>query len=243
MQGGTSVPFQNQGPQGPGMLQAGAEWRLSPWSTIALSLVTVVLIGGSLFWLQWASQQGITLGYPKPLVRIKPLASASPTRNQAVQFSAQGVGRDLTYSWDFGDIPLPDGQTAQKTGENVSYAFTYNGEHTVTLSVRDAIGQTARTTLKVDVMPLKPTASFTYDTGWYSLDLYFDASQSSADEGVNVDQYNWDFGDGETDSSRWSSYLSHNYDHAGTYTVTLTVIDEYGLASDPYTMQVQVKDD
>jgi len=82
----------------------------------------------------------------------------------------------------------------------------------------------------------RPTASFTYSP----LDPYvgetvtFDASASYDPDGTIVD-YLWDFGD---------SFLghgvvtTHNYATSGTYTVTLTVIDNDGLKS---TLTTEVK--
>jgi PKD repeat protein len=48
--------------------------------------------------------------------------------------------------------------------------------------------------------------------------------------------YYWEFGDGET-STQQNPY--HSYDDIGTYTVTLSVIDDFGL-SDHYSSSVSV---
>jgi PKD repeat protein/subtilisin family serine protease len=54
----------------------------------------------------------------------------------------------------------------------------------------------------------------------------FDASRSSDD--VGIDSYAWTFGDGTTGSGRT---VSHTYDPAGRYAVTLTVTDTAGHAA------------
>ncbi|QXE30420.1 PKD domain-containing protein [Microbacterium sp. HSID17254] len=70
-----------------------------------------------------------------------------------------------------------------------------------------------------------PTAQFTAATSDRS--VAFDASASSDPEGP-IAGYAWDFGDGHTGTG---VAPTHEYDTAGTYTVTLTVTDAGGLAS------------
>jgi hypothetical protein len=68
-------------------------------------------------------------------------------------------------------------------------------------------------------------------------DVTFDASGSS--DNIGIVEYHWDFGDGTTDTG---ATCTHNYIHAGHYTVTLTVIDAAGH-SDVDTLQVTVTSD
>ena len=71
--------------------------------------------------------------------------------------------------------------------------------------------------------PLMPEASFTYEPSAPSVDelVSFNASASNALMGTIV-SYEWDFGDGETDSGMT---VDHDYAAAGSYNVTLTVSD------------------
>jgi PKD repeat protein len=52
----------------------------------------------------------------------------------------------------------------------------------------------------------------------------FDASDSNLD--ARLTSYEWDFGDGDSGSGR---FTSHQYREAGTYSVTLTVTDQIGM--------------
>jgi len=76
---------------------------------------------------------------------------------------------------------------------------------------------------------LNPTADFTYSptTGTTPLSVVFDAGSSSSPNGSIV-SYNWDFGDGVSDIG---VDPFHTYYTAGTYAVTLTVIDSAGLSA------------
>lgn len=63
----------------------------------------------------------------------------------------------------------------------------------------------------------------------------FDASCSNDPDG-EIAEYNWDFGDGTTGQGR---EVSHRFSSAGTYTVSLTVVDNDGLESEA-TKEVKV---
>jgi PKD repeat protein len=73
-----------------------------------------------------------------------------------------------------------------------------------------------------------PTASFAPACTY--LDCTFDGSGSSDSDGT-IDNYAWDFGDGTTDTTT-GAIPPHTYLNPGTYNVTLTVMDNGGLADD-----------
>lgn len=81
--------------------------------------------------------------------------------------------------------------------------------------------------------PEGPTASFTYECNELACD--FDGSGSTAGD-APIATYEWDFGDGNTDTG---ATVSHTYGAEGTYTVTLTVTDTEGL-SDSDSQEVSV---
>jgi len=68
--------------------------------------------------------------------------------------------------------------------------------------------------------------------GYAPLGVSFDASCSSDPDG-NIVSYQWNFGDGNTESSA-SPYYSHTYWSPGSYNVTLTVTDNQGSTSTTY---------
>jgi PKD repeat protein len=81
-----------------------------------------------------------------------------------------------------------------------------------------------------------PTASFTVSCTLLECD--FDGTGSSDSDGT-IDVYDWDFGDGTTDTG---ATPSHTYAASDTYTVTLTVTDDDG-ATDDTSEQVTVSDE
>ncbi len=197
-----------------------------------IPVAIVVLIGGSLFWLQWASQRGIILGYPLPDVHIVAPEANTLRLNQNYQFSASASGRDITYEWGFGDQNMA-------YGANVNHSYASNGNFTVTVIVTDEAGHSSSATTDVSVFPPPPQATFTYSAYNYGSYVSFDASSSSADSSTSISAYQWDFGDGTTDTTSYSQD-SHYYNSTGTFPVTLIVIDATGQRSDPYAMNVSV---
>jgi PKD repeat protein len=83
-----------------------------------------------------------------------------------------------------------------------------------------------------------PTAMFTYTptTGIY-IDTTITFTDASTDEDGTIASWSWDFGDEGTSTEQ---NPTHAYAAVGTYTVTLTVTDDDGNASDPYTADITV---
>jgi len=71
-----------------------------------------------------------------------------------------------------------------------------------------------------------PVAEFSFDptVGWAPLEVHFDASASHDPDG-QITRYDWEFGDGATDTG---IQVSHTYHQAGTYTIRFHAIDNDG---------------
>jgi DNA-binding beta-propeller fold protein YncE len=75
-----------------------------------------------------------------------------------------------------------------------------------------------------------PRAAFTVMVGNAGHSTHVDASSSSASSGQTLAHYEWNFGDGTTVIST-RARLGHVYKKAGHYTITLTVVDNYGCST------------
>ncbi len=71
---------------------------------------------------------------------------------------------------------------------------------------------------------LQPKFTFTPSAPTDHQNVLFDASTSTAPSNNPIATYSWNFGDGRTDSG---VTVSHSFNDAGTYVVTLTVTDQY----------------
>lgn len=158
--------------------------------------------------------------------------TASPsngTVGQSIFFNAAAsqaeAGRTLVaYDWTFGD-----GGTG--TGVNTSRRYNREGTYTVTLTVTDDSGRTgtASTTVTIGVGQT-PSASFSWSptAPLVGQIVNFNAGTSTAPTGRTIASYEWNFGDGFTDSGQTPS---HRYNTAGDFTVVLTITDSTGAKS------------
>jgi PKD repeat protein len=111
------------------------------------------------------------------------------------------------------------------------------GAATITVTTQDG-AKTATSAITVTANA-KPVAvlSATPASGFAPLNVRFSAANSSdPNNGDFILGYEWDFGDGSPRAN--SNAPSHTYRTAGTYTVTLRVMDNHDLYSDPVTTTI-----
>ena len=151
-----------------------------------------------------------------------------------VEFRAiHAGGTGVEYLWDFGD-----GLTG--TGPIVTHTYGRKGTFPVYLTAVGPGGPLQAHT-EVQVQSKAPLAWFTVTPAMGAVvrsPVTFDGSPSSDPDGTVVD-YVWDFGDG-TGASSSNPTLTHTYERAGSYTVTLVVRDADGDASRPATREVVI---
>jgi len=129
-------------------------------------------------------------------------------------------GTIVSYEWSFGD-------GAAASGEVVTHTYKSPGAYSVTLTLTDNdglsstkvipinIGATTSPVASVEIMPQKPAPGAR---------VAFDASDSTDSDG-EISTYEWDFGDGSTGDGE---LVTHIYNAAGEYQVTLTLTDDTG---------------
>ncbi|HSC03251.1 MAG TPA: PKD domain-containing protein [Solirubrobacteraceae bacterium] len=168
----------------------------------------------------------LTTGSDEISVGASPTAAltASPAQlyddGGPVSFDASGssdAGGSITsYAWDFGD-----GATAQ--GQTASHSYTTPGTYLVRLTVTDSLGLLDTATEAVTVLDEPPVAAFAVDAASPEAGqpVAFDGSSSSDSDGLVI-AHIWDFGDGHR---AYGSKPSHTFATPGTYTVTLTAVD------------------
>ena len=154
----------------------------------------------------------------------------------ASQAAAGGDRFIFGYAWTWGD---------GGSSEGVRASHTYNraGQYTVTLTVTDNTGRTGTGTQAVTVgQGQQPVANFTFSpTGpRINQNVAFDATVSTAPPGRSVVSHEWNFGDNSPVLVGVEPRPSHSYGSAGTYVVTLTVIDSSGTRSVAVTKNVAV---
>jgi PKD repeat protein len=142
-----------------------------------------------------------------------PTAVCNPTSNTIV-----------SYQWGFGDGGAAMGRTT-------SHSYSTPGSYTVSLTVTNDGGKFATTSQTITVAASAvPSAAFVFSPASPGVGqvIQFNASTSTAVAGHSIVSYVWNWGDGATGSGQLAS---HSYTAAGTYTVTLSVVDDAGQMS------------
>ena len=146
--------------------------------------------------------------------------SFSPTlKVQFTDTSSDDEGPLVSWSWDFGD-----NQTSNV--QNPEHIYAAAGKYLVVLTVTDSGGLQVSGTRQITVLPPgnnPPISNFTYSQ--QNRKLVIDFKDTSTDSDGNIVTWSWDFGDASFETTQ---NPSHSYLSAGTYLVTLTVIDNNG---------------
>ncbi|PHI20979.1 hypothetical protein CEQ90_04645 [Lewinellaceae bacterium SD302] len=125
------------------------------------------------------------------------------------------------WSWNFGD---------SNTSSDIkpTHGYLNGGTYTVTLIVSNGSGCSATFVDDVTVDDLPSPSIATSSPTCVGFPIDFTGSSATG-----IISWLWDFGDGSTNGSQ---NPSHTYGSSGTYTVTLTVVDELGCENQVSTM-------
>ena len=134
-------------------------------------------------------------------------------------------GDELTHS-----VIFPDSTSSQELSGN--YTFNQSGDYTFIATVSDPLGESASSTKEITVMPnIPPSLSVTVHpitdgmlTVMVDEDVIVSYTTFDSDGDDIVVTYDW--GDGSYGTA--SSPMTHSYDNAGDYSITITAIDEEG---------------
>ncbi len=137
-----------------------------------------------------------------------------------VDFSANTtIMGPVSWQWDFGD-----GTTG--TGQNINHTYSASGPTTDTVRLTVSSTSSCGSTIAVKqiiINPAAPVARFGFTKECGSMAVSF--SDSSAASGSTIQNWSWDFGDGNTSSQQNPSHVFNAY---GSYTVKLTAESAVG---------------
>jgi PKD repeat protein len=159
--------------------------------------------------------KAVTVTAPVPNAPTSAFTFAA--QDLTVQFTDMSTGEGISaWRWEFGD-------GSESTEQNPTHTYAAAGTYRARLTVtnpggEDRSGQDVTVTAPP---PTPPVSNFTFTVN--NLDVSF----TDASAGV-VESRQWDFGDGTTSVE---ANPTHSYAEAGTFTVTLTVINAGGQNS------------
>ncbi|MFA6923575.1 MAG: PKD domain-containing protein [Bacteroidales bacterium] len=136
-----------------------------------------------------------------------------------VHFTDLSTNVPTSWDWDFGD------GTAHAFIKNPTHAYFSSGIYTVRLIATNVSGSNTKTKTNYIIVHKPPTVDFSANifSGCSPLTVNFTNLSIQGDTTITTVQ--WDFGDGNSSNQQ---NPTHIYSNAGTFNVTLTVIDANG---------------
>jgi chitodextrinase len=133
---------------------------------------------------------------------------------------AGSLRKITSVSWTFGDGGTGSGNTA-------SHAFQKVGNFAITMTVTDDLGGTSSAAGSVSIGGNPPHADIVVSpsNAIVGETVTFSGLTSVPGAGRTINGYFWSFGDG---GSGGGATAQHQYQSAGTFTVVLTVTDDFG---------------
>lgn len=152
-----------------------------------------------------------------PMAAIVHSANGLTATFDASGSTATGGATVTGFAWTFGD-----GHTSTEAAP--THRYDLPGEYAVSLIVTDSLGSASvAATTQVVISHAAPQAEF--DVDGIGLIAQVDASASTASDDATL-TYEWNWGDGTAVASGVEA--EHEYADAGTYVITLTVVDSLG---------------
>ncbi len=199
--------------------------------SLGLHTISVTATDSSVTPLNITKQAHIKIN-PAPALSIiitSPADNSTFSDNESIIFQSaiEGGVWPYTYSWVSN---LPDGEISS------TQSFTKNdlsvGNHTITLTVKDASGQTATKSINITVNPPAPPAATINNPANNSVFTQFDDTvifQGLASGGNSPYAYKWSSNiDGDLGSAE--SFIKNNLS-VGNHTITFSVTDANNLTS------------
>ncbi len=166
-------------------------------------------------------QKSITI-YPKPLAKLYPQPNCSSDTLLFYDSSSVGYGSISQWGYTWGDAKTTTYTTATNPAK---HKYTLAGKYAVTLIVTTNNSCTDTAADSVQVYTL-PKANFTTANLCQNQATSF--TNNSTIGSTSIQSWNWDFGDGNTDSLGGDGYVEHQYSSSGSKFIKLLITDAYG---------------
>lgn len=156
--------------------------------------------------------------FPNPIADFDLANECQGDINSFTDQSDPVVGTLVQHDWDFGD-------TNTDSQASPTHLYSAADIYDVKLVVETSNGCVDSVEQQVEVYN-RPVADFTFEN--VCQDVAAEFTDQSQSQSGNIDTWDWDYGDMETEQVNSSDPVQHEYDADGTYTVELIVETEYG---------------
>lgn len=197
----------------------------------ALGQRTVTLIATYEQGYQRKAQATIGVSTSTPSFTLSAPAAIYPSRAVVLTATPGSDGNERT-DWNFGD-----GSSLSQGAADVPHAFARSGTYQVTATRTNRTGYQYSATMSITVLPPPPPSGLTLEPvqqqaqpGQGSAEVSF-VGRVANDAGDLGTLYAWDFGDGSRSAQSTVPTANHSYASAGSYVVTLTATNSYGLST------------
>lgn len=161
-----------------------------------------------------------------------PVASITPVADQCFKgnsfsFLYNGGSAITSYDWDFGD------GSPNSTQENPNHSYNNSGNYIANLNITDANGCASTSSINLEVFPAMQT-DFTFSSVCSGLNTDF--TDISNTNGIAIQSWNWDFGNGNSSTLQ---NPSESYTGFGFFNTQLILTTVQGC-KDTINQQVEV---
>src|SRR5439155_1700597 len=122
------------------------------------------------------------------------------------------------------DVVAIDVPRVFQYGVTTSYVFPDPGIYSVTLTVRDAAGNSGTDAASVTVLDVTPPVAHAGPDQSVDEGAFVTLDGSASADNVGITQYSWSFIDG-VPQTLYGTIVSYQFQHVGTFVVTLSVTD------------------
>ncbi len=142
-----------------------------------------------------------------------------------VSFTDQSTGGTITYrEWIFGN-----GNTSIGNNQSPTATYVNGGLYSVTLLVANATDTSTITKTNFITVFDNPIPDFSFSPTSGCVPTTVNFTNNSTVPLIGINQFTWDFGDGSPTVNSFSP--SHNYQTAGNFTVSLSIVDANGCTA------------
>jgi PKD repeat protein len=160
-----------------------------------------------------------------PEVSCDPFDGGNADLGDAMTLEVDATDSDgtiVSYDWDFGD-----GTSTTTTSSSIDHTYTSAETFDVVVIVTDNDGATAQCTGEATISNDAPEVDCSILPTTAIVNEVTDLEVSATDSDGTVVQYDWDFDDGNVDSTTVDS-TTHTYTAIGYYTIVVQVTDDQG---------------